>query len=482
METIAGQNLSQGPVDTVMKVLQMQAENARASMNAGVAMRGQDVDQQNAMLRAQTEVRGQDLQNASWKERNDIERQQGIDDAAYKRGMLENQQKNTEINLKEHELQQKQADLAEAKKLLIADAYQKGGWEGMKAALASNGEYKMALDIQDAQDRLNKNQYEQFKDEREFQRNIANDEISNAQKQASMDKDQFELNKGKAGMFATQEMARIAQMPDGPEKIQAMRETAGKVNNFMGFDMINPDNPEMGLKMYVMESSETLQKNPLLARDYMSDGQYKDLQAGKNKGGGLDVEFGPDGEITNLSVGGKGNKAAETKAIEKYNAAVQFGDSLKDVKANYKESLLGWRAKGKDFWIDIKDKAEFELNDDQKQFLRDREAISYKTEVMFNAYRVATTGAAASEKELQRIRDMFINSDLGSERFEARLEAMYDSWEKEIARTQSTLEQGGISSSGFDRAKEDNSSQSQPAQDREAELRAHIANLKKGSK
>lgn len=448
METIAGQNLSQGNVDTVMKVLQMQAENARASMNAGVAMRGQDIDQSTAMAQMQTTARGQDLQQQSWSEKNAIDREQMQNSAEYQKGMLESQAKGIEIQKGQLELQQKQAALKEANNLLVSDAFQKGGWDGMKQALASAGEFKMALDIEEAQQRINQNNVTN-------ERNARNDMIDNAGKMIDSSTKDYALRKQQVGDFVGAELASVVNMEDGPEKQQAVAAIASKGNQLMGYEIFNPNDPNkaiLGMQILATKTSEDLQKNPMLARSIYGDEKFNQMKQDLNKvqgQGGLNISMDEEGKVSEISMGG-GSKQAANKSIERYDAAIEFGDNMKLVKEAFNPDSLGWAAKAKNWYLDIRDKSGAELTPEQKDFVDKREGLITNVEQMFNAYRKAITGAAASEKELENLRNTFLNADLGSYRFQSRMNTMFNKWETDIARETKGMQQGGVSSSGFD--------------------------------
>lgn len=494
METIASQNLSQGNVDTVMKVLQMQAENARASMNAGVATRGQDMDQAtamrnqdlqraNALTDANTAMRGQDLQAQSWGEKNAIDKEQMLNSAEYQKGMLENQAKLTEIQQGDLELKQKQEKLKEAKNLLISDAFEKGGWDGMKAALASTGEFKMALDIQDSQDRLNQQMIANERADR-------NDAVDNAGKMADAATKDYSLRKLQVGDYVGQQLAAVVNMEDGPEKQQAILEIANKGNQLMGYEIFNPKNPGsalIGMQAAAMNTGQSLKENPMKGLEVYGNEEWnrrkQELNQGNNQQG-LNINFDAEGKVTDISTGGRGNKTAENKAIDTLNDSAQFGADLASVREAFKPELLGWAAKGKDFYVGLKDKADFELSDEELDFVNKREELITYTEQMFNSYRKVITGAAASEKELANLRETFINGDLGSARFQARMNAMFKKWEKDVDRKVKSLQQGGVDTSVFNR---DNSFSDSPnnkvdravnaGEDRRAQLEARRAEL-----
>jgi hypothetical protein len=87
-------------------------------------------------------------------------------------------------------------------------------------------------------------------------------------------------------------------------------------------------------------------------------------------------------------------------------------------------------------------------SDSQKARIDAAENLITPVEQFFNQYRKQITGAAASEKELAKLRETFINGDLGPQAFESRLNAIMGRVETELAAATRDASQGGLGTRG----------------------------------
>lgn len=77
-----------------------------------------------------------------------------------------------------------------------------------------------------------------------------------------------------------------------------------------------------------------------------------------------------------------------------------------------------------------------------KEFLSDAEKFFVGVEQFFNQYRQQITGAAAADKELERLRKAFINRDLPPTVFTARLDALMGKIERDVKRKSKNIRSG----------------------------------------
>lgn len=450
MDVIAGQNLSQGNSDMVMKMLKMQSENQQAALNASVATRGQDINAQSNALNNYTTQRGQDMQSQSYANKTAAESavaMRGQDMRAQsEKDNLGVQQQQVEINkqianVKESELKLQTADmmLKEQKRASISHAYQTGGFEGMKAALASAGEYKAALDIQDAQDRLNQNNIANARNDR-------NDLINNMEKLSSIDKTKADIQNQERQVkemrldnWAGQMAGEALNMPDGPAKENKLKEIAIKYNEQAGYDAINVDNPKIGLMMASNRAVEAAKgsKNPALIAAAMGPDALK-------QNNGLSINFDSEGKVSDISLGGSGNKQGMNDSVTGYNKAQEFGDRLQTIKESFKPEQMTWAGKFQYEKIALKDESGLDLSPEEQNYLNNAETFRTNVMQLFNSYRKDITGAAASQQELDRLLDSFLNNKIGPARFNARFNAMAANWQKDVERNSSGIKSGGV--------------------------------------
>jgi hypothetical protein len=83
-------------------------------------------------------------------------------------------------------------------------------------------------------------------------------------------------------------------------------------------------------------------------------------------------------------------------------------------------------------------------SDSQKERINKVESFLTPVEQFFNTYRKNITGAAASEKELQKLRETFINGDLSPTEFEARYTSLVNKIQNSLNANVNEAEAGGI--------------------------------------
>lgn len=79
---------------------------------------------------------------------------------------------------------------------------------------------------------------------------------------------------------------------------------------------------------------------------------------------------------------------------------------------------------------------------DREKFLEKRSAYMNKVDQLFNAYKKEITGAAAGEKELDQIRDSFINGDMSPSEFQGALQQVVEKYKAEADYNRNLLNKG----------------------------------------
>ena len=85
-----------------------------------------------------------------------------------------------------------------------------------------------------------------------------------------------------------------------------------------------------------------------------------------------------------------------------------------------------------------------ELNDDQKQFVKEYNEFKFAVNGAFNLFRKDVTGAQASFQEIEFLKEQMINMDLSESEFQGRL----DEWENQLNRHVEVLQQ--MRAEGYD--------------------------------
>lgn len=457
MDVIAGQNLSQGNVDVVMKHLQMQNENARAALAASTEMRGQDIrsqdNQMQIMANMQNEqdknavtTRGQDLVYSANQEdnlrktqqnsiKNAMEMAKNQDDSARQWEQLDLNKRGTEVQEGNLKLEQGRELLKEQQRKIVAESFQKSGLQGMGDALASLGDTKAAVDVYAYLDGQKKDQLSAAKTISEM--NI------NEQKMAN---EQYQIDKLKAGEDLVQGMALINSQykEDGPEKQAAMKELILSVKDRPGMGGLDPDKPQTALFKAQTHFSDTKNASPDQIAAVFGKDSADYNNAVKDNNNGLTVTTDKDGNTTVQTGGGKGSSTVMNKAVEKQNEVTEAADSLQLVKNTFNPDYYGYAARGKAGLFEQADKTGYKMTSEDKQWYKDYTIHKQLVTQSFNAYRKLVTGAAAAEQELKRLEKSYLNGEMGPIEAASGLDALAMKYNQDYARAKSAFSNGGV--------------------------------------
>lgn len=148
-----------------------------------------------------------------------------------------------------------------------------------------------------------------------------------------------------------------------------------------------------------------------------------------NPDGGVTFTQGRGGNVTpagNIPL----NKSPASKVQDDI---ISLEDSLArttQIGAEYEREYLTYAGKYGAQLSAIKDKANMDLSEEDKAFLKGRTRFTMQINREFNLYRKMITGAAAAEKELEDLKKATINEDLSPAQFEAAFEI----YQEELSR------------------------------------------------
>lgn len=153
-------------------------------------------------------------------------------------------------------------------------------------------------------------------------------------------------------------------------------------------------------------------------------------------GKGMNIDFGPEGRVSRISTGGKGQntplpKRVHTKQVEKVIGAGERLARLKRIKKIYNPKFLTYKGKAQRFISNIKSKADIDMSPEERGALRDHRRFTQAVQFEFNAYRKEITGAAAAFSELKTLMKAMMNVNLSPEEFEAS----YNEYSRELSRS-----------------------------------------------
>lgn len=178
-------------------------------------------------------------------------------------------------------------------------------------------------------------------------------------------------------------------------------------------------------------------------------------EKGKSSGGGMEI-IAPDGTVVkmqglNTPVQGK----LQQDVLDKEKGLSQFEEIEKGYDPDYftyrnqkgaGAASVAQKSKGIPL---IEQGAEAlagvltgKTKEERAEFLSKRKAYMNGVEQMFNTYKKEITGAAAGEKEIEQIRNSFINGDLSPSEFKGALEQIVDRYKSESTQAKKALGSG----------------------------------------
>lgn len=80
--------------------------------------------------------------------------------------------------------------------------------------------------------------------------------------------------------------------------------------------------------------------------------------------------------------------------------------------------------------------------EERKDYIKKVDAVNTSITQLFNAYRKDITGAAASEQELKRLEEAYLNKDMSASQFVSRMKTIRDAGLRELGIKQKALSQG----------------------------------------
>lgn len=145
---------------------------------------------------------------------------------------------------------------------------------------------------------------------------------------------------------------------------------------------------------------------------------------------GMRFSVGPDGAVTFAQgAGAQGGPAVPLNSAvgrESQQAAITASenlDNLDRIASQFNPDFLTYQGKGRAMLAEVMDKAGT-ARPEQRDLLKAKQAFSQGVSKFFNAYRKEITGAAATEKELEQLKDAVINMDQSPAQFQASLAEM----------------------------------------------------------
>ena len=147
----------------------------------------------------------------------------------------------------------------------------------------------------------------------------------------------------------------------------------------------------------------------------LSDEQKKFLKssvAGPEKGTGVQaMDFGAEDEEAEKIELQKPTKNLLEKQITSNRQQL---DQVNQVYDNWDDTMFTYKGKAERALAQVADKAGV-ASEGQKEILNKRQTLQAGIATLFNAYRKAVTGAAASDVELQRLKKTYLNEDMSPE-------------------------------------------------------------------
>lgn len=151
---------------------------------------------------------------------------------------------------------------------------------------------------------------------------------------------------------------------------------------------------------------------------------------------GLSLDYDEQGRPV-VGFGNGVTKPTVTKTEQGAIAALDNLRKLRRVRGTVAPAHLTYTGRALGAIGGVLDKAGQENN--LTRFNADRSAALQDVDQFFNAYRKEITGAAAAQQELEALKKAVINTDLGPQEFERRLDALYTSIQSDLEAKVRTL-------------------------------------------
>lgn len=144
---------------------------------------------------------------------------------------------------------------------------------------------------------------------------------------------------------------------------------------------------------------------------------------------GTSLTVGPDGEVV-LSQGRGVTQEGNVVPDKKVNRDLQKDlisltdnqQQLSKIADSFDVNFLTFQGKLGGAFSSLKSKANIDLNEDERGFLRGKVQFENRVEQFFNRYRKEITGAAASVQELDRLKKSMLNVDQDPVSFRASMD------------------------------------------------------------
>lgn len=204
-------------------------------------------------------------------------------------------------------------------------------------------------------------------------------------------------------------------------------------------EYISKEEAEVARKQPLTQFTNGLQYEVLKYGAVSNYKEMMDTEKNKTAAVGTQIEFNPDGSISSISQDPTASMKTETqKELKAREIGLQQLSSIRDKfdpsaftykgKADRRISAIAELSKG---IPGLEQATEFTANkitgkdaEERGKSLETATAYLNSVEQFFNTYRKDITGAAAAEKEIERLRKSFINGDLSSSQFKGALDQL----------------------------------------------------------
>jgi hypothetical protein len=177
------------------------------------------------------------------------------------------------------------------------------------------------------------------------------------------------------------------------------------------------------------------------------DGNVRAMQGYAPIPNGMKLESDGEGGFT-LTTGDQVSSTqplttATTNMLQKSLASLEETSArISDLDQRYNREFLTYSGQISSKISEIKDKANIDLSEEDRQFLKDRTKFTTLVNREFNAYRKEITGAAASVQELESLKKATISEDQSPAQFEANLEVYQEELQRAMRIKRRLLREG----------------------------------------
>jgi hypothetical protein len=246
---------------------------------------------------------------------------------------------------------------------------------------------------------------------------------------------------------------RAMQGAKTPEEAQQIRTEILKEALDKGY--ISKEEAKAGSKMPLFQFSASLEYKMALGKKVK---EFADLMKANKEDSkeGTQITIGADGSVNYSQSPTKAVVTEVQKDLKNKELAM---DQLKKIEGGYDPSYFTYRGQASVGTSQFAEKSEGtpllesaaegiasavsgKSKEDRAKFIEQRSAYMNNVDQLFNAYKKEITGAAAGEKELELIRDSFLNGQMSPSQFTGALKQVVDKYKSEAEYNRNILNKG----------------------------------------